>query len=66
MFDFDNRFYRPLWLRVLIVGVCIGWGIVEVTTGSPGFAILFAAMGGYAAYRFFVTFAPTTSDVSKD
>lgn len=66
MFDFNNPFYRPIWLRLLIVALCLGWGIVEITTQSPGFAILFLAIGGYAAYRFFVTFDPKTSDPSED
>ena len=71
MFDFDSAFYRPLWIRVLIVALCLGWAVVEFATGSPGFAILFGALGGYAGYRFFVRRAPTasrtqTSDPSED
>jgi hypothetical protein len=55
MFNFDAAFYRPLWIRLGIVILCLGWGVVEVLTHSPGFAILFFAVGGYAAYRFFMT-----------
>jgi hypothetical protein len=58
MFNFDAAFYRPLWIRLGIVILSLGWGVVEVLTHSPGFAILFFAVGGYAAYRFFVTFNP--------
>ncbi|SMX31029.1 hypothetical protein [Actibacterium lipolyticum] len=66
MFNFDDPFYRPFWLRLLICVICLCWGIVELVTGSPGFAILFLAVGGYAAYRFFVTFDPDASDTSED
>lgn len=66
MFNFDDPFYRPLWLRILIAGICIGWGIFEFVIGTPGFAILFLAVGGYAAYRFFITFDPDASSPSED
>ncbi|WP_434291081.1 DUF3329 domain-containing protein [Celeribacter sp. SCSIO 80788] len=59
MFNLDDPFYRPLWLRLVICAVCLGWGIVEAMTGSPGFALIFLAVGGYATYRFFITFDPT-------
>ncbi|PWE49140.1 hypothetical protein DEM26_14895 [Thioclava sp. NG1] len=56
--DFDTPWFRPLWKRLLVVGVALGWGLFELVAGEPGFAILFLAMGGYAAYRLFVTFKP--------
>ena len=58
MFDFDNDFYRPLWIRIVLVATAIGWGIVEVITGSPGFAVLFLSVGGYIAYRLLLTYSP--------
>ena len=64
MFDFDNPFYRPLWRRAVLVAACMGWGGAELATNSPGFAILFLALGGYAAYRLFVTFDPDRSNLS--
>lgn len=58
MFDFDLPFFRPLWIRILTVGICLGWGLVELVSGEIAFAILFLAAGGYAGYRLFVTFNP--------
>ncbi|MCE5974872.1 DUF3329 domain-containing protein [Sinirhodobacter sp. WL0062] len=58
MFDLDDPWFRPLWLRIAVVGVCIGWGIFEALGGNSGWAMLFLAAGGYAAWRFFVTFNP--------
>lgn len=60
--DLDDPRYRPLWLRILLVGICIGWGLFELLVGSTGFALIFLAMGGYVAWRFFVTFAPDEED----
>ena len=58
MFDLDDPFFRPLWLRLAVCVVTLGWGVVELVTGSPGFAMLFLALGAYAGWRFFVTFNP--------
>lgn len=58
MFDLDNPYFRPLWIRLLIVAVALGWAVVEFATGSPFWGILFGALGVYAAYRFFVAFNP--------
>lgn len=58
MFDFDNPFYRPLWLRLVLCAFCLGWGIFELVSGSPGWAVLFLAMGAYLVWRLFVTFNP--------
>lgn len=58
LFDLDHPWFRPLWRRVLAVAVALGWGVFELALGSPGFALLFLALGGYAAWRLFVTFNP--------
>ena len=58
MFDLDDPWFRPLWRRVLVTAVALGWGAFEFASGSPGWGMLFLATGGYAAYRLFVTFDP--------
>ncbi len=62
MFDFDDPFYRPLRIRIAILLVCFGWGSFELSTGGIDFGILFLALVGFSAYRFFVTFNPDQSD----
>ncbi|SFC21007.1 hypothetical protein [Tropicimonas isoalkanivorans] len=59
MFDFDIPFFRPLWVRLAVTAIAIGWGLFELASGSVGFAIIFLSAGIYAAYRLFVTFDPT-------
>ncbi|EAR51222.1 hypothetical protein OG2516_14446 [Oceanicola granulosus HTCC2516] len=61
-FQFDDPFYRPLWRRVVIVGLCIGWGLFELAAGAVGFAMLFLGVGLYAGYRLFVTYDPEDPD----
>lgn len=58
MFDTDDAFYRPLWIRVLLVAVALGWGLFEFVSGASIFGMIFVAIGLYAAWRFFVTFDP--------
>ncbi len=58
LFDFEHPFFRPLWLRIVIVVVCLTWAAFELSIGSPGWAILFGGMGLYAGFKFFVGYAP--------
>ncbi len=58
MFNFDIPFFRPLWVRLIVVAVCIGWGLFELMSNSVGFAIIFLSAGFYAGYRLFITFDP--------
>lgn len=50
--DPDHPMFRPLWVRVLIVALCLGWGGLEFATGSPGWGMLFLGLGGYAGWTF--------------
>jgi hypothetical protein len=63
--DTDHPMFRPLWVRVLIVGLCVGWAVLEFVTGSAFWGVLFLALGGYSAWGFFVDFPPP-QDKSKD
>ena len=62
MFDLQVPFFRPLWIRVVTVVVALGWAGLELLTGSLGWAILFGAAGGYAAWQFFVVWEPDRED----
>jgi hypothetical protein len=50
--DPAHPFFRPLWVRVAVVGLALGWAVVELVFGSPGWAMLFAAAGLYALWEF--------------
>jgi hypothetical protein len=57
-FDLQHPFYKPLWIRVLITAVCLGWTVVELLGGNVFWAILFGSVGVYAFYQFFIAFNP--------
>lgn len=65
MFDLNHSFFRPLWLRVLIVAIAFGWSLVELNTDSPGWAIMFGAVSIYAAWSFFINFKPLEEDQTE-
>jgi hypothetical protein len=52
--DRDHPMLRPLWVRVLLVALCAGWAIFEFATGSAMWGVVFLALGGYAAWAFFL------------
>lgn len=56
--DPRHPFYRPLWRRVTVVAVCIGWGLFEFGSGAPFWGVLFTAAGIYAAWALLIAFAP--------
>ena len=54
LLDPDHPFFRPVWVRVAVVGLALLWAVVELVFGSPGWAMLFAAAGpdpGLMAFR---------------
>ncbi len=53
-FDFSHPMFRPLWVRVLIVGVCAGWSLFEFVFGSSFWGFLFLTMGAIAVRGLFL------------
>lgn len=56
--DPEHPFFRPLWRRIVVVALCLGWAVFEIVSGSPFWAILFGAAGVYAAWQLLITFDP--------
>ena len=56
--DLDHPFFLPLWRRAALVAALLVWTVLEVIIGSSTWAMLFGALGLYAAYAFFVAWDP--------
>ncbi|CCF20224.1 Putative transmembrane protein (fragment) [Pseudorhizobium banfieldiae] len=56
MIDLDHPFYKPLWARLLIVGVCVGWAGLEFWSGAPVWGMIVGGLGIYSAYKLFYEF----------
>jgi hypothetical protein len=54
LFDFHHPFFDPLWVRVLTVCVCMGWGLYEFATGAVFWAVIFCGVAIVAGYSFFI------------
>jgi hypothetical protein len=53
LFDLKNPFFKPLWIRILVTAVTLGWSVFEFLTNDPFWAILFGAVAIWCAYSFF-------------
>ncbi|KQT84097.1 hypothetical protein [Aurantimonas sp. Leaf443] len=59
MQDRHNPFYNPLWVRLLILAVCLSLVGFEVWNGSdPLWLGLAVAVTAYAVWSFFIAFDP--------
>lgn len=54
-FDLRHPMLKPLWVRILLVIVCICWAVVELLIGTRVWAAIVAAAGAYMAYSFFLS-----------
>ncbi len=68
--DPQHPFFKPLWRRILTVVAPAAWGLVELSNGASGWAILFFGASAYAAYELLFMFERSNreaaSTVDKD
>lgn len=57
-FDFNDPFFKPLWLRIAVVALAAGWGGFEFYSGATFWGTLFVGAAGLAFWGLFVTFNP--------
>ena len=62
MFDFSHPAFRPLWLRIAVVAVALGWAAFEALAGAPVWALVFGALGAAAAWGLLIAYEPPASD----
>ena len=48
LIDPAHPFYKPLWVRLLIVGSCGFWAIFEAVRGDPFFMVIMGALAIYS------------------
>ena len=54
LIDTDHPMLKPLWVRILLVAICLGWALFEFTGGSAAWGALFLGLGLYAGWAFFL------------
>ena len=66
MFDLRHPFFNPAWRRVLTVVLALGWALVELLTGRPGWAMMLGAVGLWAGYVLLLTWTPVDDERTSD
>lgn len=52
-FDTRNEFFRPLWIRLLVMLAAAGWAVFEFTNGETFWGLAFGGFAAMSAYGFF-------------
>lgn len=58
MFDLQSPWLAPLWRRITITALALGWALVEIWHGATFWAAMFGAAGLWSGYQFFVAWNP--------
>ena len=66
LFEVAHPIFRPLWRRVLVTALCLGWALVELANGAVIWAAVFGACGAYLFVQFFVRFDPADYEAPTD
>jgi hypothetical protein len=56
--DPNDPFFRQAWVRWVSVLLPLGWAAVEFWHASPGWGVLFLALGLYAGWQLFIKRKP--------
>lgn len=59
LIDADHPFYRPLWVRLVLVGICVGWTAVEFYNGQQTWGLIFLAVAAYAFAQLILFYKPS-------
>lgn len=62
MFDLRHPFFNPFWRRLLTVVFTLGWAMLELVLGNPGWAVVFGGAGVWAGYVLLLTWAPVEDE----
>ena len=56
--DPTHPVYRPLWVRLLIVGSCAAWTAVEYYNGQETWGLIFLIVSAYAFAQLILFYKP--------
>ena len=63
--DPDHPFYRPLWIRLLIVLFCAVWTVVEFVGEQTLWGMIFLAITAYASAALLIFYSPSEKGEPK-
>lgn len=62
LLETNHPFFKPLWIRILVVAIAAAWGVFEFASGSAFWGTLFLGIAAYAAWGFFIAFDPDAAE----
>ncbi|MCO5063970.1 MAG: DUF3329 domain-containing protein [Rhizobiaceae bacterium] len=62
----SHPFLDPLWRRVVLIGACAAWCVVELLYGTPMWATLVGAVTVYGAYAYLYAYTPSSRNTDKE
>lgn len=54
LIDTDHPFFKPLWIRLVVIAVSSGWAMFEFLLGNWFWGALFAAFAALSVHGFFI------------
>lgn len=57
-FDVDHPMLRPIWVRLAIVIICLGWAAIEFSAQNGFWGVLFGASGAYCLWALLLNYPP--------
>lgn len=63
--DTSHPIYRPLWVRLLIVGFTSVWAIIEFINQEIFWATVVGGIAAYSAYALLFTFKPAPETIEE-
>ena len=61
-----DAFFAPKWRRVAVIVICAVWALAELGRGAPMWAALFAGIGAFSVYQFFIVWPDEEADKRPD
>lgn len=62
LLEIQIDFFIPVWRRVVLVVVCLGWAVLEFSTLNPFWGMIFGGLGLYALWQLFFDGWPDSRD----
>ncbi len=66
MLDTNHRWFRPLWVRLVLMAFLACWTVFEFVWGSPMWGVLVAVFAALSFYGFFLDFNPQEPPEGED
>ncbi|QRM56391.1 hypothetical protein [Sinorhizobium sp. BG8] len=58
--DPGHPFYKPLWIRLVIVAVCVGWTALEFYNNEEMWGTIFLVVSAYATAQLLLFYKPSS------